>query len=442
MDSKYIIALEIASSKIKGAAATVDSSGVLTVLAVEEEKLIDCVRYGWTRNVEEVSNRVNRIIKKLENRLSPRKVKSVYVAIGGQSFCATPREVERRLPEESQITDSLVEQLKSDALNLAFSDNDTVGVETREFMVDRTRVSQPVGMYGREIKARVNLISCRSTVKRNIGRAISERLGFKINDYIVRQTAEADLVLSSDEKRLGCMLVDFGAETTGVSIYKDGHLQYFVTLPLGSRNITIDIAHGMNLLEERAEEGKKAVGNAAIDGAAAHSLSDLIDATQVNNYVAARAGEIIANINEQIRYASLTSSDLPAGIIIVGCGAKLRGFNERLSQVTKLAVRTGQPSQYVRIMDGRIQPSDAVDVIATLLAATRGGAVECMEHPLPPDTSHNNDYNQEPEPEPEPEPTADDFETEEEQPRRGGGLWGRIIKKTREFIDGDDDLLD
>ena len=35
------------------------------------------------------------------------------------------------------------------------------------------------------------------------------------------------MILTPEEKRLGCMLVDMGAETTTVSIYKEGHLVYF-----------------------------------------------------------------------------------------------------------------------------------------------------------------------------------------------------------------------
>ena len=70
---------------------------------------------------------------------------------------------------------------------------------------------------------------------------MADRLRLGINGFVVRQIAEGDMVITNEEKMLGCVLVDFGAETTGVSVYKSGHLQYFATLPLGSRNITLDI---------------------------------------------------------------------------------------------------------------------------------------------------------------------------------------------------------
>ncbi|MCM1518788.1 MAG: cell division protein FtsA [Pseudoflavonifractor sp.] len=381
---RYIVALEIGSSKIRGAAGALDSNGALTVLAIEEEPLIDCVRYGVIQNVEEVSTRVNRIMRKIENRsgISPRKVKAVYVALGGRSLAASQIDIERPLPEEMEITERMVEQIKADAMRTTLSDRDTVDVMIRDFMIDNQESITPVGMFGRHIDATLNVISCRPQIKRNIDRVVNERLQLKINGYIVRQTAIADLVLSKDEKRLGCMLVDLGAETTTVSIYKGGVMRYMATLPMGSRNITRDIATGLNKLEERAEELKKAVGDASPSSEMPqHRNLDGIDTTEINNFVQARAGEIVANILEQMNYGGIT--DLPCGIVIVGGGAKLKGISHLIESQSKLPLRIGTPTSTVRIADAKIQGADTVDVIAILDAASRRTPMMCMEAPEP-----------------------------------------------------------
>ena len=54
MDTKYIVALEIGSSKIKGLAAAVGELGDIRVIAIEEIRVSDCVRYGKIQNVQEV----------------------------------------------------------------------------------------------------------------------------------------------------------------------------------------------------------------------------------------------------------------------------------------------------------------------------------------------------------------------------------------------------
>ncbi len=368
MEQKYIIALEIGSSKLRGAVGQLDSSGTLSVKAVEEEQLIDSVRYGCIQNVAEVSNRIQAIISRLESRIPGHRVTGVYVGVGGKSTMATRAEFERQLPLEREITKEMVEQINEEAYGTIYNERDVISVTPREYRIDRSVVARPVGTYGRSIQATLNLITCRSQIKRNLNQVLSEKLHLNVNGYIVRQLAQADLVLSSDEKRLGCMLVDFGAETTTVSIYKNGALQYLATLPLGSRNITRDIT-SLNHLEERAEQLKLAGGNA--DPANTTTFTpDGIDYTEINNYVTARAGEIIANINEQIKYAGFTGRQLPAGIIVVGNGAKLRGFNSRLEAFTKMKVRAGMPVVMIRIGDPRIHTAEAVDVISVLYAAT------------------------------------------------------------------------
>lgn len=381
MEQKYIVAIEIGSSKIKGAVGSTDETGALTVIAVEEEKLVDCVRYGCIQNVEEVSNRVLRIVRSLEENssISPRKIKGVYVGMGGRSLSASSREVQRQLPDELEITERIITQIKDEARSANMSDKDVVDVLPRSFTIDNQPATNPVGIFGQQINANLNLLTCKPQIRRNLNRVICERLQLAINGYIVRPIALADLVLSDDEKRLGCMLVDFGAETTTVSIYKDGALHYLETIPLGSRNITRDIT-SINHLEEKAEELKKAVGcaNPQEQGGKKNAV-DGIDVVEINNYVQARAGEIVANIIEQIKYADYKPTDLPAGIIVVGGGAKLKGFNSLLEAQSSLKVRSGAPLGLIRITDNRIQPSDSVDVISILMSAIRLSAVDCLE---------------------------------------------------------------
>lgn len=67
MEPKTIVAIEIASSKIKGAAGSVGPDGRITVLAVEEIAGLNNVRYGRVQNIREVSAAVNEIIRRLEN---------------------------------------------------------------------------------------------------------------------------------------------------------------------------------------------------------------------------------------------------------------------------------------------------------------------------------------------------------------------------------------
>lgn len=407
MEERHIIAIETGSSKIKGAIGIVDSTGILSVKAVEEQPLIDCVRHGQLSNITSTANAVRQILKKIENRLAPRKVEGIYIAIGGRSVMSFHKQVERRLMPETEITQDLIEQLKKETLSAGIPGRDVLEVVPMEFIIDNKRVENPIGVYGSEIKMVSTVIACRPQLKRNLDLLVTEKLGLKIEGYVVRQLAEADVVLSPEEKRLGCMFVDFGAETVTVSIYKHGTLQYMTTIPIGSRNITRDITT-LNYLEEDAEMLKRQRGNAK--GTNAGGVED-VEFTDANNLIRHRAAEIIANIkeqlnpNEQINYTGFLPSELPAGIIIIGRGAKLAEFNSRLAEILKMNVRSGSAiAPSVRISEGRIHPADAVDVISILYGAVKEGAHECLT-----EIPQQIELPQEPTPEPQPDKKKSKF---------------------------------
>ncbi|MCM1077011.1 MAG: cell division protein FtsA [Bacteroides sp.] len=385
MEEKYIVALEIGSSKIKGAIGIVDASGALSVKTVEEEKLTESVRYGCIRNILETTNAIRSVITRLEQREPQRKITGVYVSIGGRSLMSKDIEVERRLASPMEITNDLIVDIINEAMNEQLHERTIVDVLPKEFSVDKMSTRSVVGTFGSHINARLNLISCRSMLMRNLNMVLDERLHLNIHNVFVRPIAEANLVLFNEEKRQGCMFVDCGADTTTVAIYKNGVLAYLSTLPMGSRNITRDIT-ALNFTEERAEELKIEGGNAIStpDPMAAPHKGVGVDFNQINNYVAARAGEIISNINEQLKYAGMSAEMLPGGIILVGRGAKLNGFDRRLESVTSMKVRYGAPANRIRILDGRLNGADNVDVISILaMAAKENEVCECMERIMP-----------------------------------------------------------
>ena len=328
MDTRYIAAIEIGSSKIKGLIASVGELGDITLLAAEETKVSNCVRYGRISNVQEVTLHVNQIIRKLENSpaVIPGKVSAVYLALGGRSFATMAVQASTKLPSAIEITADTVERLKREAsFGLVVTDKETLALLPKTFYVDNTQVKNVVGTIGSQIKAEFSALVCAPDNKRNLERIKIETSEQQPKrEYVYRPIAQADLVLSPDEKQIGCALIDFGAETTTVSVYKDDVLQAIVTLPMGSRNITRDLMAGLSMTEENAEMAKSTVGSALTEGNETDNAK-----IEINNYIQARAGEIIANIVHQIEAVGFKAQDLPGGLVFIGggLGAACRYFS-------------------------------------------------------------------------------------------------------------------
>lgn len=446
MEQRYIVAIEIGSSAIKGALGIVDRNGILSVVAIEEERLTDSVRYGIIQNGEEVGIRIQRIIYRLERNaaLNGRRITGCYVALGGRGVMSATTEVSRDFVADTELTDETVSRMIADAGRTPIPDREVIEVIPSRYTVDKLTVTNPVGTFGRSATGRYTLLGAKQVMRRNLQTVIEKKVGLRIAGTAARISAEGDLVLTADERRLGCMLVDLGAETTTVAIYKGGAMIYAVTLPLGSRNITRDLAC-LNCTEERAEELKRAVANAFPGEGERNTPSgtgvDGIDYTEINNYVRARAGEIVSNIIEQPRFAGIKMADLPAGIIVIGRGAKLRGLTDLLANNSKARVRCGSPAPGIRVTCASVQPNDAVDVIALLARAARMPRREgaCVEEPAPAPEPVR-------EPEPEPEYDTSDYETRKPKKKRGGffsRLFGGDSDDTDRYTDetDEDDLL-
>lgn len=386
MDEKFIVAIEIGSSKIKGALASIKPSGTLNVLAVSEEPLVDSVRYGQIKNVEEVSSCIDRIRRRLESSpsITPRRISGVYVGLSGLTVGSTNVTASINFSGESEVTASTIEDLKQRAVNSLYTDKDTYQVLPVEYFVDNMAMANPVGTFGETVKGSFVIIQGQPGLMANIKRTIPERLQLPLRGTIVAATAQAQAVLTPDERRLGVMFVDFGAETTTVAIYKGGVLRYLATLPMGSRNITRDLM-ALNYLEEHADAVKRSNGivNPELEGPR-FTDDDGMQQPEINQFITARATEIIANILAQIEYAGLQVSDLPGGIVVVGGGARMKGFSDLLASESKMNVRTGSVPRNIRITDTSINADDAVDVISLLIAAVALGdaVVNCVEEPV------------------------------------------------------------
>lgn len=342
----YIVALEIGSSKIVGAIASVSSKGQISVLALDEEQSHESVRYGCIKNLEDTANRIADVIAKLEAhaQISPQRIKSVYTGLSGRSLQSVSHKTSLPLTEGEPVSNEIINRMIRDVTYaVGIEGMEIIDVLPTRYMVDNMESVKPVGSVGNKIEGEFTVILGKEQLKANIRRVISDRNNLEIKRFNTTILAEGEHVLTAEERRLGAMLVNFGAETTTVAIYKKDAPVYLYTMPIGSRNITRDIT-SLNVLEENAEDIKKSIGNAKEVG----TLTDLkigsIKAIDAGNLIVARAGEIVANIYAQIEAAGLTISDIPEGVIVTGGGCNLKNFVELISDHFGIKARRGDLS--------------------------------------------------------------------------------------------------
>ena len=359
--NQYIVAFEIGSSKIVGAIADKSSSGYVTVRMLEEERLINSVRHGEVKNVENIKGAINRILRRLENRINGR-ITEVFVGISGRSLHSEITEANRDLDSSNAITDQIIDRIIQESMRTTSNNYDTIDVVPRAFYVDNKETDSPSGQFGSKISIKLNRIVAKPAIKISLKRVMEPTI--EVRRYIVTPLAAADEILSPEEKSLGCMFVDMGAETTEVAIYKNGSLLYFTTLPLGGRNITKDIENGLTIIEADAERVKKNIHNPLELSNESINIEG-VNSADAAQYISARAGEIIANIIRQIPYANLNNEDIK-NIVLIGGGAQLQGFNKKLEEAAKINVRTGTVPHTLNILDQTINRPEYIQILSLL----------------------------------------------------------------------------
>lgn len=403
--NQTIAALDIGSSKITTLIAqlTVAPMSYETEISVVGVSSVPSkgVKKGQIVNIEEA---VESIISSVEaaERMAGFNIESAYISVSGAHIASqnstgvvavgdphgevTSGDVARVLQAARAITVSATRQI--------------IHVIPREYVVDGERgVRDPVGMSGVRLEVDTHLVTASVAALKNVTKAVNE-VGVRINDTVFSGIASADSTLSETEKELGCVLVDIGAGTTSVSAYVDGSISYTGALPVGARNVTNDLAIGLRVSLDTAENLKLSLGGkmAKIDR---DSKNDQIDITETGSsevkkvarrtltegIVRPRLNEIFSLTKQELDHAGILHK-IPSGVVLTGGGSLTVGAEEAARKIFSLPVRLGTPAGVVGLVDDIISPEYATSVGLLLYAAKSGetdkdvgGAVSKMKLP-------------------------------------------------------------
>ena len=338
--TEFIAAIELGSSKITGVAGRKNSDGSMQVLAYAQEDSSTFIRKGVIFNLDKTAQSLTSIINRLEGELK-NSIAKVYVGIGGQSLRTVRNVVSRDLEDEAIISEELVSAIGDENIAIPVVDMDILDVAPQEYKVGNNLQANPVGLVGSHIEGRFLNIVARASVRKNLGHCF-QQAKIDIADQLIAPLVTANAVLTESERRSGCALIDLGADTTTISVYKNNILRFLTVLPLGGNSITRDITT-LQMEEEEAERLKKAYGDALYEEdpeqeEATCKLDDdsrTIKVADLNNIIEARAEEIIANVWNQVQLSGFDDK-LLAGIILTGGAANLKNIEEMLRKRSKV----------------------------------------------------------------------------------------------------------
>ena len=336
--AEFTVAIELGSSKITGIAGRKNKDGSISILALAQEDATACIRKGVVYNIEKTVQALSNIIKKLETTLKTR-IAHVYVGVGGQSIQSVRNTNVKTLPNDGEVTLEMINELMDANRSMQYPDKQILDAITQEYKVDNQYTNDPVGIQCKRIEGNfLNILQKRNYFMRL--KKCFDQANITVLDMFLSPLVMADSVLSDAEKRGGCVLVDLGADTTTVCVYYKNIVRHLAVIPLGSNNITKDIA-SLQMEEKDAEKMKIKYGSAYtdindIEKDRTYPIDDerTIEMPKFVEIVADRAREIIENVWNQV--PEEFTNKLLGGFVLTGGGCNMRNIERAFRTYTDI----------------------------------------------------------------------------------------------------------
>jgi cell division protein FtsA len=371
---RYLAALDIGSAKTCALIADIENGGsrFLGMGAAESKGS----RKGLIVNLDAAVSSIRHALEEAES-VANVPVESAVVGIagshvrgvnsrGGIPLGARPRDIEKE--HVRRAVDA------ARAITLP-EDREILHVLPQEFLVDhQDNIRDPIGMVGQSLEVNVHIVTTSITATQNVVTAVN-RAGVVVSDTALESLASAEAVLTQDERELGCCLLDIGGGTTELIVYSGGVVRHTGGVAIGGDHFSNDLAVGLRTPIPEAERIKCAHGCASRELLAEDqsiqiaSVGDRPPRTvfvrMLNEIIEPRAQELLTLVRDDLKRAGL-DAQIPAGLVLAGGGARLRGLTELAEGMFSLPVRCAAPRGLEDMPEELSQPEYAT-VVGLLL---------------------------------------------------------------------------
>jgi len=293
------------------------------------------LRHGYITNPAETAKSIRLAVRQAE-KTAGIKIRKTFLSVGGVGLAGTTAQgsiIASRA--DSEITDLDVKKAQevcehelpaSASLNRKVLHAIPLG-----YKIDGKPVlGRPAGMKGMKLEAKMLFITCLEQHLQDLVGVLGD-VGIEVEDVMASPIAESIACLTKAQKIAGCVLANIGAETVSIVVFENNIPISIEVFPIGSTNITHDIALGLRVPIEEAEKIKLGF-----------STESSYSKKKLDEIVLARLSDIFELIENNLKKIGRDEL-LPAGIIMSGGGAGLDSIDE----IARLALKI--PSRLAHI---------------------------------------------------------------------------------------------
>jgi len=432
-NSPIVVGLDIGTTKICVTVGRRSEHGKIEILGMGKAESAGVTR-GVVSNIQKTVQAIMLAVEEASAQ-SNVDVKIVNVGIAGQHIKSLQhRGILTRKELNTEIQRKDIDKLIEDMYKLLMPPGEEIiHVLPQEFTVDNEPgVKDPIGMAGVRLEANFHIISGHVSAVKNILKCVGNA-GLETQELILEPLASSESVLSEEEKEAGVVLVDIGGGTTDLAIFHEGIIRHTAVIPFGGNSVTEDIREGCSVMRNQAELLKTRFGSALADENKENEIICVpglrgrepkeISVKNLAYVIQARMEEIIEHVYYEIK-SSGYEKKLIAGIVITGGGAQLKHLPQLVEFVTGLDSRIGYPNEHLAKND--VLPKTVYDELKSPMYATGIGLLikGIQKAELIEDSKVIGSVKTE-------------IVTLAEKPKKGQGLFERILQSGAKFIKDD-----
>lgn len=287
------------------------------------------MRHGYIVNFADAVTSVKNAVENAE-RSSGIKIKRAFISTSGITMRSETNSGSAVISKaDGEVTSLDINKALEEAEdNLNLNNKKVIKSFPISYRLDGKEVlGRPEGMRGTKLEVKSFFITYSIAHLEDLLEVIA-LAGVETIAIVPSPIAVSDIVLSDKQKIVGTALVNIGSETTSIAVFENGLLTTLQSFSIGGEDITNDIALGLKIPLETAENFK--LGNVYEDYSK-KKLDEIIEARLSDIF------ELIENHLKKIRRNEL----LPAGIVFIGGGANIKGLEEFSKSILKLPSRIG-----------------------------------------------------------------------------------------------------
>ena len=283
------------------------------------------LRHGYIINIADAVRSVRAAVEEAQQSAGVR-VREAFLSVGGvglEGAQTTGAAIISRA--DSEITDSDVERAyHACENNLPNAANKRIlHTIPISYIVDSKPIyGRPSGLKGLKLESRSLVVTCLDQHLNDLIRSVEEA-GVEVIDACAAPIAASFVALTKAQRMAGCVLANIGAETVSIVVYEDNIPISLEVFPMGSTNITNDIALGLKIPLEEAESIKLGKG------------SHQFPRKKLNDIVLTRLEDMFSLVIAHLKKIGKHEL-LPAGIILTGGGSGIETIEDFAKAAMKL----------------------------------------------------------------------------------------------------------